>query len=110
MNSLPTIPCDEPDHTALIRITELIINEINEEMYCAQWMIGCEYPIWQLVQDPNIESGNWQIEAEILTGLRALSTLLGGWLHWPESCDSVQFIEIEDWLIKYEQWLKKGSK
>lgn len=73
-----------------------LMSEISEDCYCAGWMSGNEFRLWDAITDPNDDRkyGMWQIEEEQVTRLRELSELTNGWWVWEDDC---AFIGLDEW-------------
>ena len=77
------------------------MSNISEETWCAGWLHGLEFLLWDAIQTGQSE---W-ITKEDLHDLVELSTLVGGW-H-----DGEHFIPLDEWLsIEREHTLKLHAR
>ena len=83
--------------TTLQRALANEMSRLSEECYCAGWMTGLEYQLWEVVLGSRTEYGLHQFTSEEITGLRELSALCGGWIVWSDEEQEEVFIPIEKW-------------
>lgn len=91
-----------------------LMSDISEECYCAGWMSGNEYTLWEMVANPDAgrNYGQDSVTDEQIADLRAISNEIGGWIRWrddeedanlpPEDWGPV-FTPMAEWLPMYEQ-------
>lgn len=78
------------------------MSDISEHCWCAGWMDGLEFRLWELVEgDPDRRYGESQVTERDIEDLRAISQELGGWMKWD---DGEQFVPLDQWLEEYRQW------
>jgi hypothetical protein len=75
------------------------ISRISEETFCAGWLSGIEFCVWDLVQGKGV---GISVDAERLAVLRKLHEESGGWWHWPGSLPNRKFVTAEEWKEIYE--------
>lgn len=86
------IRCDLPDEGAQIGLIALMTG-ISEECWCAGWMSGLEYDLWQAKR--GMSYGQGVITDRQSDLLRLLSEEAGGWWRWTE--DGPQFVPLDEW-------------
>lgn len=79
---------------------------ISQECWCAGWIDGLEYRLWQVVQAfaPGDLYGQCEISINQALLLRHLSYEAGGWWVW--GGDRPEFLTLQNWKARYAQ---KGS-
>lgn len=85
--------CGGPDEGAALGLLGLMTG-ISEENWCAGWMSGLEYSLWEV--KPGTEYGQGAITERQATLLRLLSEECDGWWRWVN--DKPQFIRRQDWV------------
>lgn len=75
-----------------------LMSDISEECYCAGWMHGNEYRLWDAITNPNDDRiyGFTKINDEQIERLRDLSRKLDGWVVWDDEVGE-RFVTIEEW-------------
>lgn len=75
-----------------------LMSDISEDCYCARWMMGNEFRLWDALTNPDDDRryGQDSITDEQVRGLRVLSDLAGGWWKWDHHKGRV-FVNLEDW-------------
>lgn len=78
-----------------------LMSDISEDCYCAGWLIGNEYRLWNAITDPNDDRryGMSEIAEDDIARLRELSAHAGGWWMWEDKDDSpgAMFIALAEW-------------
>lgn len=72
---------------------------ISEDCYCAGWLGGLEYDIWQALVQSDPFPAPYSRSPRLLRRCRALSTELDGWIYWN---DGPQFAPMAQWLAMFE--------
>lgn len=64
------------------------MSDISEDHYCAGWMSGNEYRLWNAMTDPDDDRayGMGKISDWEVTRLRELHNAAGGWWYWHDDC------------------------
>ncbi len=81
------------------------MRRLSEENWCAGWLMGLEYTLWDWVV-------RWRNHAELISeferanqaDIEALSWLAeqaGGWWQWDEASKEPQFVPLAEWMEKY---------
>jgi hypothetical protein len=84
------------------------MEEISEECYCAGWMTGLEFALWEattLSYGMCYSYGMSVITSEKIQKLKELSEKANGWWAWDDYFNCCVFIQLEDWkeIIKDRQ-------
>lgn len=75
-----------------------LMSEISEEHWCAGWLGGLEYTLWDAVVGKRKDI----CSSEEVEQLKYLSGKCGGWIIWDEQAKGERFVPIEKWLSLYE--------
>lgn len=89
-----------------------LMSEISEHCYCAGWLSGNEYTLWEMVADPAASRhyGMDDVEERDIQAMREISAEIGGWIRWVDDHDDPtlpssewgpRFIAIDDWKALY---------
>jgi hypothetical protein len=79
-----------------------LMSELSERCYCAGWLDGLEFTLWDYVCGQS-NSGVWSmIEPDELTQLTKLAASIGGWIFWHPD-HAATFIPLAEWLEMYRQ-------
>jgi hypothetical protein len=80
--------------------TELyeFMSDISEQCYCAVWMDGNEYVLWEMVANPEASRryGQDVVDDEDIEALRKLSSEAGGWILWRDDCNHPE-LPADEW-------------
>lgn len=82
------------------------MSAICEDSYCAGWLGGCEYDIWQALHHEDPWAPNRSMNPRLLRLCQKLSTEIGGWMYW---ADGPQFAPMAQWLEMVEAWRKLAA-
>lgn len=76
------------------------MSNISEDHYCAGWLIGLEYELWDIMNGAARNFGFGPISAQDMAKLRGLHERAGGWWVWDgEGAGSGEiFVTTEEWL------------
>lgn len=87
-----------------------LMSNISEYCYCAGWMMGLEYSLWDIVNNPQNRSyGFSEVSLEDIDNLKKLSSELNGWIIWKDDNFGFTREEIDKWgnyFVAIEDWLK----
>jgi len=81
------------------------MSQASEEAYCAGWLIGLEYILWESLLNPHVKEENWA--PEVLECIRKLSELCDGWIYWDDEVDEETYIPMKEWLERYATYKGK---
>ena len=94
-----------------------LMSDISEQCYCAAWMHGNEYVLWEMVSDPDASRSYGQdvVAEEDIDALRMLSSDINGWIRWRDDEESPdddwgpEFVPMTEWLAMYDRWIKDAA-
>jgi hypothetical protein len=80
-----------------------LMREISEDCYCAGWMNGNEYTLWEMVANPEASRryGQDEVTLEQIADLRTMSAELGGWIRWHDDNDDPD-LPSQEWGPRFE--------
>jgi hypothetical protein len=78
------------------------MSDLSEEAYCAGWMDGLEFALWNAVLNGPREYGYLQITPEHISQLKRLAHESGGWIYFDNKSGET-FISMEDWQEMFDQ-------
>ena len=98
-----------------------LMSDISEDCYCAGWMIGNEFTLWEMVADPAAKRdyGQGEVKQWQIDDLRAISTEVGGWIRWRDDEEDKDlpadewgavFAPMAEWLPLYERRMAQWAK
>jgi hypothetical protein len=76
------------------------MSEISERAYCAGWMEGLEYALWEALLKGRLKYGRLQITRAHTSKLKELSNRCGGWIVWEKDLGEA-FMPLDQWQKKY---------
>jgi hypothetical protein len=91
--------CDLAEEGAQAGLLALMTG-LSEELWCAGWMTGLEYSLWERVQDGPSRYGMGEVTQRQCELLRLLAEEAGGW--WAYD-DGPRFIRMKDWLPAFAE-------
>jgi hypothetical protein len=90
---------EQPTHEELARETLLrMMCDFSEECWCAGWLSGLEFTLWNGVTTGRMGSGWFAVNERELARMKYLHELAGGWWMWAEGEDGERFVTTEEWL------------
>ena len=98
----------EHDMNAKQRELYELMSDISEDCFCAGWMGGLEYSIWETLQDGDRRYGMGEMDATQLEQCRELSKELDGWVIWYDDSNESE-LPIDEWgprFVPMADWLK----
>lgn len=107
MNMLESSALRSVDPKAAFELA-CLMSSISEDYYCAGWLIGLEYVLWDMVGGADRGFGLGEVTEREVAELRRLHEACGGWWAWDgDGADSGEkFLTAEEW----EMHLKTASK
>jgi hypothetical protein len=94
----PAGPPTEPYQQTLRATLAHTMAEISEDGFCAQWMMGLEFDLWDIITGRRpVRYGQTDVTLTQVGLLLALSEATGGWIHWDDQLDREAFIPIDEW-------------
>ncbi len=99
--------CDLAEEGAALGLLGLMTG-ISEEYWCAGWMSGLEFSLWQAAQSGPMSYGQGHITERQATLLRLLSEESDGWWRWIDdtrdaSKSGARFVRLDDWRAHLEK-------
>src|ERR1051325_11236160 len=94
MDISPGEICDTAAEGAALGLLGLM-SGISEEYWCAGWLTGLEFDLWNAQADSGYGHGTVTKRQAML--LRLLSEECDGWWHWKEGADNPQFVSLGEW-------------
>lgn len=89
-----------------------LMSEISGDCYCAGWMSGLEYALWNLVLYPSGPRHYGQSEVPLadIKQMDMLSQEIGGWIVWKDDEDGLPLEEWGEYFIPMDQWIEMYAK
>jgi len=97
------VSLDETMREALRDYLRRLMSDLSEDYYCAGWLTGLEFTLWQAATDGPIPFGFGVIPAATCLQLARLAELCGGWWRWSDDAKDEVFIPMEEWLPIYRR-------
>lgn len=95
-NDPNSIRCGDTEEGAALGLLGLMTG-ISEEFWCAGWMSGLEFDLWQAPTGKSYGQG--QLTERQATLLKLLSDECDGWWYW-RNHDGPKFIRLDEWRAK----------
>ena len=95
------------DLTEEQRMLADFMSELSEEAYCAGWMDGLEFALWEAITGERASYGRLEFVETQLARLRALSSSCDGWIVFDEP-DAETWISTRDWTLRFAEWRGGG--
>jgi hypothetical protein len=77
------------------------MSDLSERAYCASWMDGLEYVLWNAIVTGPRKYGFLEITDEHIAKLKAMSDGCGGWIIFDDEKGET-FVPLDKWLRIYE--------
>ncbi len=90
------IRCGDSSEGAEVGLLGLMTG-ISEEFWCAGWMSGLEYDLWEAAAGKSYGQGTISERQAML--LRLLSEECDGWWYWYQN-DGPKFVRLDKWRAK----------
>lgn len=78
-----------------------LMSEISEDCWCAGWLSGLEFDLWEMVQGGPRRFGMGEVSEEDVQRLRVLSNECGGWIVWNMDKGDTSFVPLAEWEAIY---------
>ncbi len=79
---------------------------LSEEAYCAGWMDGLEFELWDAVIGGPREYGCLQITLGHIAQLRELSAAAGGWIVFDDK-EEESLLPVGEWEKRFAEWKQR---
>jgi hypothetical protein len=87
-----------------------MMSDISEDCWCAGWMMGNEFALWDAIVTGDRTYGQCWMDEDMLASCKALAEQVGGWIEWR---DDEHGLPVADWgpyFVPMPQWLDKFAK
>ncbi|TAJ14702.1 MAG: hypothetical protein EPO68_12645 [Planctomycetota bacterium] len=84
------------------------MSELSEAAYCAGWMLGLEYALWDAAHGGLVEYGRLRMSPQSTARLRALSDACGGWIVFDETTEET-WLPLREWEARYAERAAHGG-
>jgi len=84
------------------------MSDLSEEAYCAGWMDGLEYALWQVVLGDRTDYGHLTFTPEHASTLRRLSASCRGWIVFDDDTEEI-WVSQTNWESRFSDWLKSSA-
>jgi hypothetical protein len=85
------------------------MSDLSEEAYCAGWMDGLEYALWEVVVGARADYGRLAVTEEHRTKLKTLAEGCGGWIVFDDATEQT-WVSHADWNARFAAWKRTPSK
>jgi len=96
--------------TPLQRALYELMSEISEDCWCAGWMMGNEFALWDAIVSGDRTYGMDQMDEGLLASCKALAEQVGGWIEWRDDEHGLPNAEWGPYFIPMADWLAKFAK
>ena len=79
------------------------MSTLSQEAYCAAWMDGLEFALWQVVLGERREYGRLRVTDEQSMELRRLAEAAAGWIVFDEQCEET-WVPLKAWEGQFKHW------
>lgn len=79
------------------------MSDLSEKAYCAGWMQGLEYALWEVLLGERFHYGRLLLAQEHRTRLRSLSDACGGWILFDDETEET-WVPRADWEQRFSAW------
>jgi hypothetical protein len=77
-----------------------LMSDISEDHYCAGWLSGLEYSLWDIITEypfGNRQFGMGKVSEENIIQLSLLSKSVDGWWIFDNDLKDERFVTLEEW-------------
>jgi hypothetical protein len=100
----------EKQLTPLQRTLYELMSEISEDCWCAGWMMGNEFSLWDAIVTGDRTYGMAFMDEWLLASCKALAEQIGGWIEWRDDEQGLTNAEWGPYFIAMPEWLDKFAK
>ena len=83
------------------------MSDLSEEAYCAGWMSGLEYALWEAVLGREGAFGRLLFGPEEVGRLKDLAQACGGWIIFDETKGET-WLPMSEWERRFAEWKSRG--
>merc|ERR1712232_1267048 len=93
------------------RQLEELMSALSQKCWYANWLGGCEYPLWKFASDARVAHswGAGVVSHSEAARLQELSNMVGGWIIRERGQDMPRRVPLEEWLRLYASWQQVPS-
>lgn len=91
------------DLTGEQRALAEFMSSLSEDAYCAGWMDGLEFALWQVLIGERREYGRHVMTSDDRSMLRSLSDAAAGWIVFDDEREET-WLSHEDWQSRFQVW------
>jgi hypothetical protein len=84
------------------------MSELSEDAYCAGWLVGLEFELWEVVLGERKEFGFLDLGGEEAQRLRELSDRCAGWIIYDRDTEET-WMPKSEWERWYSKWREEGK-
>jgi hypothetical protein len=84
------------------------MSDLSEEAYCAGWMEGLEYALWEAVIGLRRDYGRLDVTEEQRARLHELSDSCQGWIVFDNDKEET-WLALDEWEGRYSAWRSAQS-
>lgn len=85
------------------------MSELSENAYCAGWMDGLEYDLWNILSGAPQRYGRIEVTGSDVARLKALSAKCGGWIVFDDE-HAETFVPLPRWQEIYGTYVRTGDR
>jgi hypothetical protein len=85
------------------------MSDLSEDAYCAGWMDGLEYALWEALLGLRGAYGWLELTKEQKEDLRVLSEKCGGWIIFDDEKEET-WVAASDWERRFSAWKGSGKR
>jgi hypothetical protein len=98
----------KPVETWKERALYALMSDISEDCWCAGWMMGTEYVLWDMAANPagSLDWGQSTVDPRQLADLREMSQEIGGWIVWWDDAHDA-LLPPDEWgprVVTFDEW------
>jgi hypothetical protein len=97
------------DLTAEQHALALCMSDLSEEAYCAGWMVGLEFALWQIVVGDRREYGRLIVTDAQVSNLRSLAEAVGGWIVFDDDREET-WVSTAEWDRRFQAWQSSTTR
>lgn len=83
------------------------MSELSENAYCAAWMMGLEYALWDAVRGGSDKYGRLRLDEAEVSRLHELSRQCAGWIVFDDARGET-WLPLVEWERRFHEWDKRG--
>lgn len=87
-----------------------LMSEISEDCWCAGWMDGNEYALWDALKTGDRTYDMSLMDERLLEDCEALSEEIGGWIEWRDDEHGLPIGSWGPYFIAMPEWMEKFGK